>query len=141
MVFIGLFILVDNVTIIARPELIANYRAYPLLWTVPAFTLVTMILIGVFNEAERFGSAFVASSLTIVGLMGMVATAIFPNIIPASNDPALSLTIGNASSSELTLKVMFIVAVVGMPIVLIYTIWIYRVFRGKVSASDEGEGY
>ena len=54
-----------------------------------------------------------------------------PNLVRASNDPGLSLTIRNASSSPLTLKVMLVIALVGMPLVVGYTIYAYRVFRGK----------
>ena len=55
----------------------------------------------------------------------------------AANDPALSLTIYNAASSQLTLTVMLVIALIGMPIVIGYTAYIYKVFRGKV-AGEEG---
>jgi cytochrome d ubiquinol oxidase subunit II len=70
--------------------------------------------------------------------MAMVGAGIFPDIVPALGDPSRSLTIANASSSPLTLKVMLIVALVGMPLVLAYTAWIYYTFRGKVRLTEEG---
>jgi cytochrome d ubiquinol oxidase subunit II len=82
--------------------------------------------------------AFLACGVSIACLMALVGAGIFPNLVPASNDPALSLTIANASSSPLTLWVMFIIALVGMPIVIAYTIWVYAIFRGKVKVEAEG---
>ena len=57
----------------------------------------------------------------------------FPNLVRASNDPGLNMTLYNASSSQLTLTVMLIIALVGMPVVIGYTIYVYRVFKGKVT--------
>jgi cytochrome d ubiquinol oxidase subunit II len=84
------------------------------------------------------GRAFLFSSTFFLSLWGTVGAIHYPNLVRAA-DPALSLTITNASSSALTLKVMLIIALVGMPLVVWYTIYAYRVFKGKVGA--EGEGY
>jgi cytochrome d ubiquinol oxidase subunit II len=75
--------------------------------------------------------AFVCSSLTIAFLAITAATALYPNLVPAVV-PARSLTVDNAHSSDLTMQVMLVVAVVGMPIVLAYTSYIYWKFKGKV---------
>jgi len=61
----------------------------------------------------------------------MVAEIHFPNLIRAAGDPALSITISNASTSLLTLKIMSVIALVGMPVVIAYTIVVYRIFKGK----------
>jgi cytochrome d ubiquinol oxidase subunit II len=71
------------------------------------------------------------SSLCFLGLWVMTAAAHFPNLIKASNDPAFSITIFNASTGILTLKLMSIIALLGMPVVIIYTILVYRIFKGK----------
>ena len=68
---------------------------------------------------------------------------LFPNVFPASNNPSLSLTIDNASSTEYTLQVMTIVAVIFVPIVLVYQAWTYWIFRKRINADvipspDEG---
>jgi cytochrome d ubiquinol oxidase subunit II len=62
-----------------------------------------------------------------------------PNLVKASNDPALSLTIYNASSSELILKVMLIIALIGMPIVIGYMIYLYKVFKGKIPVAESSK--
>jgi cytochrome d ubiquinol oxidase subunit II len=82
--------------------------------------------------------AFIASSATIVALIATVAVSLFPDIVPASGDPSLSLTVFNASSSRRTLAAMLVLAAVGMPIVILYTIFAYRTFSGKVTVDEDG---
>jgi len=74
---------------------------------------------------------FWESSAALIGLWLMVAAIHFPNLIRAAGDPALSITISNASTSLLTLKIMSVIALVGMPVVIAYTIVVYRIFKGK----------
>jgi cytochrome d ubiquinol oxidase subunit II len=54
-------------------------------------------------------------------------------MVPCSNDPARSLTVFNSSSSQLTLTAMLVITLIGMPLVLAYTVYIHRVFRGKIN--------
>ena len=82
------------------------------------------------------GGAFLGSAVGILGLVGLVAVGNYPNLVPALDDPARSLTVSNSASSDLTLTVMLIIAVVGVPIVLAYTALVYRSFWGRVSAGD-----
>ena len=79
------------------------------------------------------GRAFFMSSVAFAGLWGVVGAIHYPNLVLANNDPALSLTLSNSSSTQLTLTVMLIIALVGMPFVIGYTIYAYRLFRGKVT--------
>jgi cytochrome d ubiquinol oxidase subunit II len=94
--------------------------------------LIGVLSLPFFLKREAFFLAFLASSLTIVAMFLIVGVTIFPNMVPAL-ETANSLTIYNASSSRLTLTTMLIIALVGMPIVLIYTAFMYRVFRKKVA--------
>ena len=87
-------------------------------------------------KARRFGLAFTASSVAIASQIGIAAAGLFPRLVPARPDLAQSLTIYNASSSPRTLTTMLVVALVGMPFVVGYTIWIYRVFRGKTVVTE-----
>jgi cytochrome d ubiquinol oxidase subunit II len=91
-------------------------------------------------QAGREGAAFAASSVSLGALIALVGLAIYPNLVPALGDPARSLTIDAAASSELTLSVMLVVALVGMPIVVAYTAFVYWNFRGKTTV-DEHHGY
>lgn len=114
-----------------------NYLAHPVLWAVPALGLIAIILAGVWNGAGQPGRAFAASAAGIVLLLASAAAALFPTLVPALGHPAWSLTAHNASSTALTLKTMLIMAVSGMVLVLGYTVWVYRTFRGK-ARWDEG---
>jgi cytochrome d ubiquinol oxidase subunit II len=84
-------------------------------------------------------AAFVASSFYIVGMLVGAAFALYPVVLPASTDPALSLTIYNAAAGHHGLSVGFAWWSVGMILALGYFVFLYRMFRGKVRL--EGEGY
>jgi cytochrome d ubiquinol oxidase subunit II len=78
-------------------------------------------------------SAFVASALAIVGVIGTAGVALFPFIMPSSTMPDASLTVWDSVSSHLTLGLMLGATVVFMPLIIFYTGWAYRVMRGKVT--------
>ncbi|HPM78997.1 MAG TPA: cytochrome d ubiquinol oxidase subunit II [bacterium] len=137
-IYLALFALVGVVSAATQPQLFANYLEQPVLFVAPLLAGTMIVLAGVFNRKGREVSAFLCSSLGIVGLWGMVGAALFPNLVPALNDPALSLTLTNSSSGPVTLKTMLVIAVVFVPIVLGYTAFVYRSFAGKVSL-EKGE--
>ncbi len=102
------------------------------------FALIVWVSLGSLMRPGKKANdkrTFLLSSLTFLGLWGVVGAVHYPNLVRAT-DPALSLTIANASSSALTLKVMLIIALVGMPLVVGYTVFAYRVFKGKVGPDD-----
>ncbi|MFQ5869614.1 MAG: cytochrome d ubiquinol oxidase subunit II, partial [Candidatus Zixiibacteriota bacterium] len=134
--YLVLFILAAALTLLTQPQLLQNYEAAPVLWLLPLFALVVIISIGVFNNKGKTRGAFAASVLSIVGLIVLCASGLFPNMVPALGRPELSLTLVNASSSQLTLWTMLVIALIGMPLVVIYTIWIYRTFGGKVEVEE-----
>ncbi|MBN1774698.1 MAG: cytochrome d ubiquinol oxidase subunit II [Deltaproteobacteria bacterium] len=114
------------------PHVRENFLALPVLWGLPVAALVLLVLTGWAVLADHPGRGFLFSSLTIVSLMATFGASVFPSFVRASNDPRLSLTAYNSSSSDLTLEVMLVIAGVGVPLVAGYTIWVYRKFRGKV---------
>jgi cytochrome d ubiquinol oxidase subunit II len=61
---------------------------------------------------------------------------LYPNVLPNVDRALPGLTVANASASELTLQIMFVVALVLTPVVLIYQGWTYWVFRKRLSATD-----
>ncbi len=72
----------------------------------------------------------------IASMIGLSAVSLFPRLVPSVTDLAYSLTIRNASSTPATLTVMLVIALIGMPIVIGYTFFIYRVFKGKVELTE-----
>ncbi|NPV92915.1 MAG: cytochrome d ubiquinol oxidase subunit II [Firmicutes bacterium] len=119
------------------PALFANYTARPVLYVFPLLTIAAAAVLPLTVRASRYGYSFLASSLVMAGMIATLGMGMYPNLVPAVN-PALSLSIYNASSSPLTLKTMLIIALLGMPIVLFYTVFVYRVFRGKVDSGPAG---
>jgi len=83
--------------------------------------------------------AFLGSCVTALSLIGIWATSTFPNLVYATNDPALSLTIWNSSSSQVGLTAMTIIACIGVPLVLVYHVIIYRTYAGRISLEDAGK--
>lgn len=106
-------------------------------WIFAGLTWLSLGLLPGAVKRMADGRCFVLSSATFIGLWGIVGSIHHPNLVRAS-DPALSLTIANASSSALTLKVMLVIALVGMPLVIGYTVFAYRVFKGKAEAGGAG---
>ena len=98
---------------------------------------VALLLSGWFGRIGKDGWAFVMGSLTVVFATIMVFAGLFPRILISSIDAAYSLDIYNAAASPYTLKIMTIVAAIFVPIVLIYQIWTYRVFRHRIKADLE----
>ncbi|HEX7747263.1 MAG TPA: cytochrome d ubiquinol oxidase subunit II, partial [Bordetella sp.] len=64
--------------------------------------------------------------------------ALFPFLLPSSSQPAAGLTIWDASSSRMTLWIMLIAVAVFLPVITLYTAWVYRVMRGKVTHESVG---
>lgn len=109
-----------------------NYKLYPITAIVPATGILGSLLANLF--AARFaGIGFIASGLSIAGIIGTVGVSMFPFLLPSSTHPSHSLLIWDSSSSQLTLLIMLIATVIFFPIVLGYTIWVYRILRGKVT--------
>jgi len=100
--------------------------------TLGAAAMLAIGLIRIFNRQGRDLPAFFASCAGIALVMLSVVAVLFPNLVIASNDASLSLTIFNASSSFRTLGVMLVIALIGMPVVIGYTVFIHRIFKGKV---------
>ena len=90
-----------------------------------------------FSVKHKNDSApFWESSFAFIGLWLALAVVHFPNLIKASNDHSLNITIYNSSTGLQTLKLMSIIALIGMPIVIAYTIFVYRIFKGKAKSSE-----
>ncbi|WP_426040722.1 cytochrome d ubiquinol oxidase subunit II [Brevundimonas sp. TWP2-3-4b1] len=113
-----------------------NYTAAP--WTIAAPVLgllgTVVALAGLWRRSEPL--AFGGSSLGTVGIISTVGLSMFPFILPSSIDPGSSLTVWNASSTHLTLFIMLGVTIVFLPLILLYTAWVYRVLWGRSSSTE-----
>jgi cytochrome d ubiquinol oxidase subunit II len=106
---------------------------------VPILALGTLLAAGALIHRERMGWAFAMTCLTLVFSVATIFMALYPRVMVSSLDPAWSLTIYNASSTPYTLAIMSGVALVFVPLVLVYQGWTYWVFRHRVGAETHLE--
>ncbi len=117
-------------------SLYANYLTYPVLLLIPLITVLALLVVRLFIAKKAWWKAWFASALTIVGATLFGVVGLYPNLFPSSLNPAYSLTIFNSASSPLTLKIMLGVTLTFVPIVLLYQIWGYYLFKDKVTEED-----
>lgn len=110
-----------------------NFMTHPVLWLLPGLGVLMPLISVALLKMNRTLSAFVASSLGILGIIATAGVALFPFYMPSSSDPRSSLTVWDATSSHLTLFVMLLVVIFLLPVVVTYTSWGYAVMRGKVT--------
>jgi cytochrome d ubiquinol oxidase subunit II len=130
--FLVTYMLSTIYTVALIPRATANFENAP--W---AAVVVVANVLAVANIPRCLhwgwpGKAFVSNCVVIATLTLLFGFALFPNLVTASNDPSLSVTIFTAASSPKTLTIMLVIALIGMPFVLAYTGIIYWAFRGKV---------
>jgi len=113
-----------------------NYSSMPLTLVFPLLGLAGALASAVLLRARRGMAAFLASGASIAGIILTVGFAIFPFLLPSSSQPSGSLTVWDASFSQLTLFIMLVATVIFLPIIIAYTSWVYRVMKGKTTAED-----
>lgn len=104
-----------------------------------ATAVVALLTAGWMIWQKRLGRAFIGTGLTLVGTVAFLFGGLFPRVMPSSLGSQFDLTIYNAASSPYTLKVMSIVALIFVPIVLVYQGWSYWVFRKRVTLESHLE--
>jgi cytochrome d ubiquinol oxidase subunit II len=114
------------------PHLTARARANPWLFSVALLNMLAIANIPREFHHGRDRMAFLSSCGAIITLMALMAINLFPNLLYNPQHPENSLTVYNAASSDKTLGIMLIIAGIGVPAVIAYTISIYWIFRGKV---------
>lgn len=113
-----------------------NYSTYSWMLVAPVLGIFAGLGSAWFSKQQRGGWAFLMSSLMMAGIILTAGAAMFPFLMPSSSMPNASLTVWDATSSYLTLKTMFIVACIFVPIVLSYTAYSFYVMRGRIKAQD-----
>jgi len=112
-----------------------NYSRWPITWAFPAAAVLGALLAIGLSAARRTLPALLASGMSVAGILLTAGAAMFPFVLPSSLMPSHSLTAWDATSSHKTLAVMFWVVVVMLPIITLYTSWVYSVMRGKINAA------
>lgn len=131
-IFMALYILTTIVTLVHLPHVTKNFETMPVAWLAVVLNILAIANIPRAIYKEKPFYAFISSSLTIAALVFLFGMALFPNLIVSSLSPDYNITIYNAASSQKTLGITLLIAIIGMPIVLVYAAIVYWIFRGKV---------
>lgn len=121
-------------------SLTENLVESPFLWGVPFLALVSILLSMLYVFKNMAGLAFAFVCITIFSKMAFGFIGMFPNMLPSRIDSVYSVTLYKAAGSELNLKIMFIVAVIFVPIIIGYQLWSYRLFKDKIY-KETAKGY
>ena len=137
LLFLGLFILSTAVTLVYQPHMVARFIEEPVLFVVIALGLCSLAGLYQFIKARRELQAFCCSAAAMAFFVMLFGIGTFPHLVRSSIEPVShSLEIVNSASSTLTLTVLMIIVLIGVPLVLAYMAWIHRIFAGKVHLDE-----
>lgn len=124
-------------TYFVRPTVVDNYKAHPIALVVPVlvFAALSTIVWAIPKGKEK--TAFTASGVYIAGMLVGTAVALYPMVLPATTNPAYSLTIYNTAAAHHGLTVGLAWWTLGLVLALAYFLFIYRMFRGKVRLEEQ----
>jgi cytochrome d ubiquinol oxidase subunit II len=108
-----------------------NYSLLPITKAVPIIAVVAATL--AYIAARKAIVSFLLSCIAVASIVATVGVSMFPFILPSSSNPKFSLMVWDSSSSQMTLFIMLIATAIFLPLILVYTAWVYRVIRGKVN--------
>lgn len=130
--FVVMYLLVTIFTLVQVPAATSNFYGHPWLVAVVALNVLAIANIPRAMMQGRPMYAFLSSAATIAAFTFLFGVALFPNLMASTLGPENNLTIYNSASSDKTLGIMLVVAILGMPFVISYTAVVYWIFRGKV---------
>ena len=128
-------------TVTARPDGLQNYHHYPALFVVPVAIFAALIGILFFSGKQKDRKAFTCSCIYLTLMLVGAAVALYPRLLPSSNDSSNDITIQKAISGPHTLQVGLIWWGFGICLAVMYFVVVYRMFRGKVSLEGSGYGH
>lgn len=134
--FVMSFAITTVYTLLYIPHLSDRVKSNPQFFIFPLIMMLAIANIPRLLNKGKYRHAFASSCVTIASLLIMVAIEVFPNLLYATNDAANSITIHNAASSEKTMKILLTIALIGTPLVGVYTGFVFWTFKGKVKLDD-----
>ena len=134
--FIISFVITTIYTLLYIPHLSDSFKNNPELFAVPVLVFLSIANVPRLASKRKFGWAFFFSALTISMLLVLVAIELYPVLLRSTVDPDHSITVYNAASSTKSLKIMLRIVAIGTPLVLFYTIFVYKTFAGKVKLDE-----
>lgn len=128
-------------TLYIRPDLMDNYKRYPVAFVIPLIVSAALTGMRLYRKRGDDRNCFLSSAIYLIAMLVGAAVAVYPNLLTSSTDPALNITIYNAASGHRSLSLGLIWWSFGMLLAIGYFVFIYRMFRGKVTAEPGGHGY
>jgi cytochrome d ubiquinol oxidase subunit II len=125
----------DKIVVVEAGAWLKNYSLYPWTQALPALAFAGGLLALLTVKLRMDRTAFVFSSVMMLGIIGTAGVSMFPFVMPSSTDPRSSLTVWDSVSSHLTLSLMFWATVIFLPLIIYYTSWAYKVMSGKVTTA------
>lgn len=123
-------------TLLYIPHLSDDFKSDPVLFVVPLMAFLSIANVPRLANKRKYGIAFFFSALTIALLLVLVSIELYPNLLMSSIDPKYNIDINNAASSTKSMQIMLIIVAIGTPLVLGYTLFVYKTFRGKVKLDE-----
>jgi len=134
--FVLSFVITTLYTLLYIPHLSDFFRKSPSFFIIPVMMVLSIANIPRQLKKGKYRYAFISSSVTIALLLIMVAVEVFPYLLYSRTNPANSITIHNAASSPKTMKILLIIALIGTPLVGVYTSFVFWTFKGKVKLDE-----
>jgi len=136
LVFVGLFIIITVISVFYFSHLTDRFLDKPVLFIVPVLAFLSIANVPRLASKGKFTPSFIFSALSISFLLILVAIELYPVIILNRADMETSMTIYNAASSDKALGIMLTITAIGFPLVIAYTVFVYRTFWGKVKLDE-----
>jgi cytochrome bd ubiquinol oxidase subunit II len=127
-------------TLYIRPDLLGNYERWPVLYVIPAVVAASLFNMWRAGSRGRERAAFLSSCVYLIFMLVGAAAGVYPNLLTSTTNPELNITVYNAHTGHYALSIGLIWWSLGMAIAIGYFVFVYRMFRGKVSATF-GHGY
>ncbi|KAB5491462.1 cytochrome d ubiquinol oxidase subunit II [Flagellimonas hadalis] len=134
--FILSFAFTSFYTLIYLPGVTDNFKANPVFFILPILAFLAVANVPRLVSKKKYAPALVFSSLTMAFLLMLVAFQLYPVLLPSTIDPAHSVTIYNAASSQKSLGIMLTIVLIGAPLLAGYFLFLYKTFHGKVKLDD-----
>jgi len=134
--FVISILLLSFYTLLYQEHLTARIKENTWMFFIPVLMVLAVANITRCISKQKYRQAFLSSALVISLLLVIVAVELHPNMVISTLDPAFSLTVANAASSEKSLGIMLIFAAIGVPLVGLYTSFVFWTFKGKVTLDE-----
>ncbi|MDO9615685.1 MAG: cytochrome d ubiquinol oxidase subunit II, partial [Bacteroidota bacterium] len=136
MFFTICYVLLSFATLVYVPHAAEDFKGTPILFAIPVVTLLLLLNERWLIEKKKYWLAFLSSATLTALLLVTIAIGLFPNILISNIDSAYSLTIANSAASQKSLGIILTFVIIGAPLVLLYTLFLFKTFKGKVELDE-----